>query len=685
MKDDFDDALALADGLAVTRDSRDSGEAARLRAAADPYPDPALFLDLDDAPRAERVRPAREPAPAPDPVGAEAGEPDDDWYDVWLEGDRPARTAGEHVEADGGSTDTDTDTDTDPAGTDTDTLDTDGGRDIAPDRDTAPVVAEPPRARGTAQPPARNPLPAPDPDPADRPAAPPVEAEVDELALPPLLAEWNRSGHRAPDWQTARETAFRAVRPLPAALRALERALGHTLAEPLPALTDLPAFDTSAMDGWAVSGPGPWHLVTPMAEPRNEEADQERASSPTTASTPATAPSDDATTPAPAPATTDADGPATTATETDADADAALTAPATDAAVPPPPAHPPRPQTPPAVLAGSAEPEPLADGLAVAIATGARVPAATSAVLRSERGRVSAGQLRGRNPEPGADIRPRGQECRSGTELLPAGTAVTPAVLGLAAAAGYDQLTVHPRPRVEVLVLGDELLHRGLPAGGRIRDALGPMTGPWLTMLGADVLVTRRLGDDAEALYEAVSTSRAHLVVTTGSTAAGPADQLRPVLDRLDARLRVDGVAVRPGHPMLLAELPDGRPLVGLPGNPLAAVTGLLTLAAPLLASLAGRELLPLPAVELTEEVVGHETDTRVVPVRYPAAEPTQSPRFSTGFGGRRDGRTPRARPVRFSGPAMLRGLAGADALALVPPGGAPLGQRVPLVELPRG
>ncbi|WP_103503325.1 molybdopterin-binding protein, partial [Streptomyces sp. SM14] len=309
-----------------------------------------------------------------------------------------------------------------------------------------------------------------------------------------------------------------------------------------------------------------------------------------------------------------------------------------------------------------------------------------SAVLRSERGSVTAGQLRGRNPVPGADIRPRGQECRSGTELLPAGTPVTPVVLGLAAAAGYDQLTVHPRPRVEVLVLGDELLHRGLPSGARIRDALGPMAGPWLTALGADVLVTRRLGDDAEALYEAVSTTRADLVVTTGSTAAGPVDRLRPVLARLGARLLVDGVAVRPGHPMVLAELPGRQPLVGLPGNPLAAVTGLLTLAAPLVASLAGRELPPLPTAELTEDIAGHDTDTRVLPVRYPLPEPARpAARFSAGFSGRTQARAPRAEPLRFSGPAMLRGVAGADALALVPPGGARRGQRVPLAELPRG
>lgn len=400
-------------------------------------------------------------------------------------------------------------------------------------------------------------------------------------------------------WDAARAAAYRAVRPLPARRLPLEQALGHTLAEPLAALTDLPAFDTSAMDGWAVAGPGPWRLTGPGAGL-------------------------------------------------------------------------------PAVLAGSPELPPLADGQAVAIATGARIPPGTTAVLRTERGETAGqapgqaareaaeGLLRGPNPPPGADIRPRGQECRSGTPLLPAGTPLTPAALGLAAAAGYDELAVRPRPRAEILVLGGELLHRGLPRDGLIRDALGPMAGPWLAALGADVLVTRRLGDDAEALHEAVATSRADLVVTTGSTAAGPVDHLRGILRRRGARLLIHGVAVRPGHPMVLARLPGsgGAPLVGLPGNPLAAVSALLTLAAPLLCALAGRaEPALTTGTRLTTAVRGHPRDTRLVPVALP--EPGQ------------------ARPVSYAGPAMLRGIASADALAVIPPGGALTGDPVRLLPLP--
>ncbi|MFD7981453.1 molybdopterin molybdotransferase MoeA [Streptomyces sp. NPDC059071] len=416
--------------------------------------------------------------------------------------------------------------------------------------------------------------------------------------------------HRATDWPEARAVAARAgaraAAARPAGRVPLGQALGRILAEPLHALTDLPSFDTSAMDGWAVAGPGPWRTVPEGA-----------------------------------------------------------------------------------VLAGHSGATELADGDAVRIATGARVPAGATAVVRSEHARTDpAGQLHAlRVVTHGQDIRPRGQECRSGDRLLPAGSAVSPAVLGLAAAAGYDELTVHPRPRVEVLVLGDELLTAGLPHEGLIRDALGPMLAPWLRALGADVLGTRRIGDDAEELYAAVTGSQAELVVTTGGTAAGPVDHVHPVLAKAGAVLLVDGVKVRPGHPMLLAELPGpggarrpARHLVGLPGNPLAAVSGLLTLAEPLLRALAGRATLPAapassttPAsslsaapgpyrVEVREEIQGHPYDTRLVPVV------------------RRDGE---AVPLRYHGPAMLRGIAAADGMAVVPPGGAAAGQLLDVLDLP--
>ncbi|MFI6207329.1 molybdopterin molybdotransferase MoeA [Streptomyces sp. NPDC051041] len=393
-----------------------------------------------------------------------------------------------------------------------------------------------------------------------------------------------RSG--ATPWPEAREIAARAVRAAVRSARRvlvpvpLDAALGLTLAAPLTALTDLPSFDTSAMDGWAVAGPGAWEVR--------------------------------------------------------------------DAGV----------------LAGHAEPEPLTDGTAVRIATGARIPPGTTAVLRTEHGRIDdRGRLHAtREVVPGQDTRPRGQECRSGDQLLPVGTQVTPAVLGLAAAAGYDTVTVVPRPRVDVFVLGDELLTGGLPRDGLIRDALGPMLPPWLRALGAEVTAVRRIGDDAEALHGALTASGADVVVTTGGTAAGPVDHVRPTLRRIGAELLVDGVQVRPGHPMLLARTKENQHLVGLPGNPLAAVSGLLTLAEPLVRILAARPAPQPCAMPLAEGAQGHPRDTRLIPVVL---------------------RGDRAVPLHYNGPAMLRGIAAADALAVVPPGGARPGQETELLDLP--
>jgi molybdopterin molybdotransferase len=241
-------------------------------------------------------------------------------------------------------------------------------------------------------------------------------------------------------------------------------------------------------------------------------------------------------------------------------------------------------------------------------------------------------------------------------------------VLGLAAAAGYDELTVTARPRVEVLVLGDELLDRGLPGAGRVRDALGPMLPAWLRGLGAEVTAVRRLVDDEDALRRAIAASTADLLVTTGGTAGGPVDHVHPVLAAIGARLLVDGVAVRPGHPMLLAELPPPasaaehpRHLVGLPGNPLAAVSGVLTLVAPLLRTLAGHPP-PAPyAAPLTQDVAGHPEDTRLVPVVFDEESA--------------------ARPLHYTGPAMLRGLAAADGMAVIPPGGACAGRETAVLD----
>ncbi len=389
-------------------------------------------------------------------------------------------------------------------------------------------------------------------------------------------------------WSHARSAAFQAgaAKPLDVVDRALTDSDGTTLAEPLRTLTDMPAFPTSSIDGWAVRGGAPWRIVG-------------------------------------------------------------------------------------RVLAGSIA-EPLRqDGTCVEIATGAMVPEGAEAILRVEESAVT-GDLVDGVPRADAEWRSPGDEAWRGEELLPAGVPVTPGVIGLAAASGYDHLRVHRRATAAMVVFGDELLTDGLPAAGRVRDSLGPQVPGWLNRLGCEVREVRGPVEDTldshVAAIQAGLDTNADLVVTTGGTMHGPVDHLHPALEAVGARYVVNTVAVRPGFPMLLAsaERPDGRAtfIAGLPGNPQSAVVALMSLVAPVLAGLRGMPAPPLSAVTLGAPVPGRGDFTHLALVR-------------TGPDGL-------AVPVGHVGSAMLRGLAQAAGFAVIAPGTkGEAGDRVPLVALP--
>ncbi|MGI5282648.1 molybdopterin molybdotransferase MoeA [Nonomuraea polychroma] len=337
------------------------------------------------------------------------------------------------------------------------------------------------------------------------------------------------------------------------------------------------------------------------------------------------------------------------------------------------------------VLAGGTfYPGALQAGEAVEIATGAPAPAGAEAVLPYEQadvgpphtGPMTVPRMRSAHgvpgevwvdgpAEPGRHIRRRGEDIAEGAVALGTGAVVTPVVLGLAAALGHDELLVRPKPRVTVLVTGDEVVQHGLPGAGRVRDAIGPFLPGLVEWAGGRVTGSVRLPDGAAPLRAALTAS-ADVIVVCGASSKGPADHLRAVLGDLDADVLVDGVAVRPGHPQLFARLPDGALVVGLPGNPFAALAASLTLLVPILHGLAGRRggasSRPVETSALAGTVRAHPRDTRLVPVRR------------TGRG---------AVPVGHDRPGSLWGAALAEALAVVPPGWS--GDQVELIELPPG
>ncbi|WP_291046947.1 molybdopterin molybdotransferase MoeA [Herbiconiux sp.] len=409
------------------------------------------------------------------------------------------------------------------------------------------------------------------------------------------------------DWFEARRRAHRAgeAARTPTERVPLDSALGRVLAQPLIALCDVPHAVTSAMDGWAVAGHGPWRLREAAAAPG--------------------APGD------PGARAPEAVAPRAHAAET------------------------------PALRPGEASP----------VLTGGVPPAGTDAVLRSELGVLSvnadgststqletAPHAPAGEPAPGRHLRPAATEAARGEAVLPAGAVLSPIRLALAAACGLDAIDVVARPPVALVRTGDEVVDSGIPLPGQVRDSFTLTLPPLLTALGARIGRQEKAPDDFAATVAALraAADEASLVVTTGGTGRSGADQVREALAALGAEVIVDGVAVRPGAPTLLAQLPSGALVVALPGNPLAALLSLHTLAHPLLAGLQG---LPLPA--LGRVLVAE-------PIAPPGAPLSLRP-YRLGPSG--------AVPTAWHGSAMLRGLAEADGVLLVPAEGAAVGAQL--------
>ncbi|MDX8148951.1 molybdopterin molybdotransferase MoeA [Lentzea sp. BCCO 10_0061] len=443
-------------------------------------------------------------------------------------------------------------------------------------------------------------------------------------------------------WTLARQTARDAAKPLDATELALPDALGLALASAVRALTSQPTCDTSAMDGYAVAGPGPWTVVgrvaagdpVPALALRPGEAFGVATGAPVPDGSESVLPVERCST----------DGTQLREDHTAPDERGRRNDPTPRRHNGPAPAN---RHDHPARATGSHQPEPSPPSDRTlrweADPSGNRAARRDGTPLGSHE--ASPPDDHHEPPPLGRHIRRRGEDWSAGDELIPAGSLISPAVVGLAAAAGHDTLLAHRRPRVAVIVTGDELLHTGPPRPGRVRDAIGPMLPGLLTR--ADLIGTTHLRDDASALAEALTSDQADVLVTCGATSVGPADHLRTVLSGLDAEILVSGVACRPGHPMLLAVLPDGRCVVGLPGNPFAALAAVLTLLHPLLDTLGGHTTRP-PITAWLGDVPAHPRDTRLIPVT-------------------RSGNT--AVPVGHDRPGSLWGAALADALAVVPPG----------------
>ncbi|PZS13304.1 MAG: molybdopterin molybdenumtransferase MoeA [Solirubrobacterales bacterium] len=234
----------------------------------------------------------------------------------------------------------------------------------------------------------------------------------------------------------------------------------------------------------------------------------------------------------------------------------------------------------------------LGPGQAVAISTGAVVPAQADAVVPVEDVEVhdDGARIELSSPvEPGAFVRAQGGDIERGARLLEAGTRLGPAQIGAAAAVGLGTLKCRRRPRVAVLATGSELRQPGGQlAEGEIYDANGPMLRAAMVSSGARVELVPSAADTHEAHRAALARALEHdVVLSSGGVSVGAHDLVRSVGAELGVEEVFWRVALRPGKPLAFGT--RGPTLVfGLPGNPVSSLVNFELFVRPALLALQG-------------------------------------------------------------------------------------------------
>ena len=290
--------------------------------------------------------------------------------------------------------------------------------------------------------------------------------------------------------------------------------------------------------------------------------------------------------------------------------------------------------------------------------TGAVLPDGADAVVPVEEAAAEPGfVVLWAPPRAGAHIRLAGEDIPGGGVVVPAGTVLRPAELGVLAAVGAAMVPVHPRPRVAVLTTGDELVEAGRePGPGQIRDANIHSLGAQVRAAGGTVLAFPRVPDRPEAVTAALEAAlaEADVVLTNGGISVGDFDYIKDILARLGAEEVFWRVAQKPGGPLGLWQV-RGRLVFGIPGNPAAAMLMFEEYVRPALRRMLGHRLLHRP------ERIGQ----LATPFRKPAGDPRMTLlRVTVAV---RDGQLV-ANLTGPQGSGLLASMMRTDALALVPP-----------------
>lgn len=263
------------------------------------------------------------------------------------------------------------------------------------------------------------------------------------------------------------------------------------------------------------------------------------------------------------------------------------------------------------IAAGKVPRQTIEPGTAAAIMTGAMVPEGADTVVRIEdTSRVGDRVVIESAPPAGSNIRLAGEDIRRGDRVLGPGDLLRPAEVGLLASLGITSVPVRRQPRVAILTTGDELVEPDQPVGpGQIVNSNAYTLGAAVRQAGAIPLRMGIVGDGREQTRAAFATAfDSDVVLSTGGVSMGAFDLVREIQAELGVSERFWKVAQKPGKPLSFG-MRNGKPVFGLPGNPVSSLVCFYVYVLPALRRMQGLRSLHLPIVTATAL-----TDIRTAP-----------------------------------------------------------------------
>jgi molybdopterin molybdotransferase len=327
------------------------------------------------------------------------------------------------------------------------------------------------------------------------------------------------------------------------------------------------------------------------------------------------------------------------------------------------------------VAAGRTWPGSVTPGTTVEIMTGAPVPTGADAVVMVEHTERAGDHVTiGRGAGAGDNIVPQGSELAAGQVALPAGTTLDAASIALLASVGCARPQVFVRPIVAIVGTGDELVAvESEPGPAQIRDSNRYCLAALIERAGGQALPFPITSDDRGAIEAALAraAATADVILVSGGVSMGKYDHVEAALATLSARIVFDGVAIRPGKPLVFAVL-GGKPLFGLPGNPLSAMVTFQLFGAAAVELCGGRSQ-AAPLAFFGAQLAADHTQK---PVPLTVILPATFARTGSGV--------PRVNVLRSQGSGDLAAMATADGMLVLEPGISSLAAGAWVTVLPK-